>query len=97
MFIQEDRIRKKKNVVGFIIHPDTAKFILDINNYSDRILTVNVKRTERAERFILVYAPYSDNYTELPARFSMSWQTIHKVEADSILFVSDGRFQRESR
>ncbi|KAI8484907.1 hypothetical protein Bbelb_373140 [Branchiostoma belcheri] len=43
--------------VGVILHPDTAKNILSIENISERIVKIQVKEEQEATSIIQVYAP----------------------------------------
>lgn len=78
-----------KNGVGFLLHPDLAECILEINNISDRIVTLKIKIEEQIETFIQIYAPCNDSYTEdeKDEFFDELSEEITKVDDSSILYV----------
>lgn len=76
--------------MGFLIHPDIAKCILDINKYLDRIIILKIKRRELSEAYVQLYAPCKDNYTEEQKDeffFNELYEEIEKMEINGILYV----------
>jgi len=50
--------------VGFILHPGTAKNVLETDFVSERIIKIRVRGERKASNFIQVYAPCNDSYSE---------------------------------
>jgi hypothetical protein len=63
MFVYSGGLKAKQGV-DFIIHPDISSYILDINNYSDMIISLTIKREAKTKIYIQLYALCNDNYNE---------------------------------
>ena len=59
-----DKNVRAKHDVGFIVDPETAKTIMDVNYVSEKIISIRLGGTIEPVTIIRVYAPCNDSYTE---------------------------------
>ena len=70
--------------VGFILHPDTAKNVLETEFISERIIKIRVGGEQNILNFIQAYAPCNDTYNE-----EQKEEFFEKM-ADTLSTVPDG-------
>ncbi|XP_005102194.1 craniofacial development protein 2-like [Aplysia californica] len=60
-------VRKEQRAehgVGFIIHPDNAKEILNTDFISERLIKISIREGKKTTSYIQVYAPCNDSYSD---------------------------------
>ena len=75
--------------VGFIVHPDKAKDILNIEYISERLIKIRVREGKKTTNYIQIYAPCNDSYSdeEKDAFYGNLSDTISKIHDSEDLYV----------
>ncbi|GFS25046.1 endonuclease-reverse transcriptase [Elysia marginata] len=59
-----DQKEHAKHGVGFLLHPETAKNLLDTQQISERIILIKLRQTQKIINYVQIYAPCNDSYSD---------------------------------
>ncbi|XP_012938807.1 uncharacterized protein LOC106011962 [Aplysia californica] len=60
----ERKDQRAEHSVGFIIHPDKAKEIINTDFISERLIKISIREGKKTTNYIQVYAPCNDSYSD---------------------------------
>ncbi|GFR92318.1 endonuclease-reverse transcriptase [Elysia marginata] len=59
-----DQKEHAKHGVGFLLHPETAKNLLDTQQISERIILIKLHQNQKVINYVQIYAPCNDSYSD---------------------------------
>lgn len=59
-----DQKEYAKHGVGFLLHPETAKNLLDTQQISERIILIKLRQNQSVINYVQIYAPCNDSYSD---------------------------------